>query len=466
MNSAFIPIFNSLTSKAEKNDFLNFVFFSFLVILTLLTALVYFLGADLLSDFFFILDPKENSDFLKQRTSFLIKLLFPYIVFISLTSICHGALNSFHQFKVTAFAPIMFNVVIIVGVLFILVGIIANEDFTTLLAYFILLAGVVNLLHALFYLFKLRFRLRIPNFFQRKEFFAFYRLMLPVLLSSGIYQLNIFLIDPIAVSLSVGSVAILFYCNRLLELPLGIFGVSITTASMPTLARLFKRHDFLKMKHLILRSINLVFLLFVPVIVIFFHYHLEIISIIFEWGFFAEKQIQETSRVFYYYIFSLLPIPIYRILLNAFYAFQNAKVPLYATFFALIVNLSLALSLAYFIQQTYVIALASAITSYFLLFYLMFYLRKKLKLNFFHETMIFFFKWSGIVAIPWAISFSFKTLMQPFWTVLNQQATNFWVAKIIKLAELSVFSAFFVGLFGLSLLVFQEKETLILFKKN
>ncbi len=459
MNSVFIPIFNTLKTQEERSSFFNFIFFSFFTFLTLLTFFIYFWGADLIVNFFFILNAGEDNERVKDHTSLLIKILFPYILLISLTSIGHGVLNSFQKFTATAWAPVLFNVVIIAGMGLVVLNIIPEKNITVIISLFVLAGGGVNLALALFHLHNSGFKLTIFSSFLKEKIGRFYQLLGPVMLSSGIYQLNVFLVDPIAVSLGVGSVAILFYCTRLVEMPLGIFGVSITTASLPILSKLMKSNQLLEMKKVTLRSLNLVFLLFIPVIIILFFYYPKIISLIFEWGSFKSNETALTSEVFFYYIFSLLAIPLYRILFNLFYALQDTKTPLKATFWSLIVNLTLILVLMIFQKTTSIIAIAFTITSYFLLFFLIFSFPRDLKFNFFQEILKLLMKWSKIIVFPLIIIFFLKKLLEPFWLVVFQNTTRFWSEKLFITIELTIFTSFFLFLYGISLIIIKEEET-------
>ncbi len=477
MNSAFIPIFQGLKEKKDQDAFFNYVFFSFFLFLSCLSIFVFFEGAQLINDFFFILDEHPNLGEFKANTTALIKIIFPYIVFVSLMSVCHGVLNSFHKFKTTSLPPILFNVILILGIALMYLLVVSGRnstssapglELTTYLAGLILLAGIVNLVHGIYSLKKLGYTFRVVKSFKnlvaRKEFKHFLQLMLPVLLSSGVYQLNALMMDPFALAISSGGVAILFYCSRLFELPLGIIGVSITTASLPRLASQRQQNKLEEMKGLVIRSMNLVFLLFIPVITIFFFYHEKIISLIFEWGNFTREQTKATAEVFFFYIFSLLPIPLYRIILNVFYAFNNTKLPFFAALISLIINLFFLIILTKIEMKITMIALAATISSYSFFIFLAVYLKRSLGLDWYPEMKSLLKKWLKIIIIPIIVVSFFKVLIDPLASVLEIKIAGFYYRKIFYLLEIAFFTFFFFFNYLIILLFFRERETITFFK--
>ncbi|MGH8323644.1 MAG: murein biosynthesis integral membrane protein MurJ, partial [Steroidobacteraceae bacterium] len=164
----------------------------------------------------------------------LLRLTFPYLLFVSLTALCGGVLNSFHRFALPALAPVILNLCMIVGALWLAprlqVPILA-------LGWAVLAAGVLQLLFLLPALHGLNL-LSMPRWgWNHPQVRRILRLMLPTLFGSSIAQLNL-LLDTIVISLLItGSQTWMYQATRFLELPLGVFGVALGTVILPALSR-------------------------------------------------------------------------------------------------------------------------------------------------------------------------------------------------------------------------------------
>ena len=164
----------------------------------------------------------------------LLRLTFPFILFVSLTALAGGALNSFHRFGIPAFTPVILNLCMITGALWLAPRLAVP---ITALGWAVMAAGVLQLLFQLPVLARLDL-LALPKWgWRHPDVRKVMRLMVPTLFGSSVAQINLLLDTVIAAMLFVGSQTWLSQADRFLELPLGVFGIALGTVILPTLAK-------------------------------------------------------------------------------------------------------------------------------------------------------------------------------------------------------------------------------------
>ncbi len=183
----------------------------------------------------FVSDPKKY-----DLAVLLTRLTFPYLLFISLVSLMGGVLNSLHRFAAVAFTPVLLNVTLIGAMLWL------KDAFATPahgLAIGVSVSGAVQLLWLLFACRRegVSLSLRLPRL--TGEVRRLFRLMLPVALGAGAYQISLFVDTFLASFLKDGSIAFLYYADRINQLPLGVIGIAIGTALLPKLSRIVAAGD-------------------------------------------------------------------------------------------------------------------------------------------------------------------------------------------------------------------------------
>lgn len=168
-----------------------------------------------------------------QLTSELIRITFPYLLLISMTGFCGAILNSYGRFAVPAFTPVFLNLSLIASALFAAPWF---EEPVYALAWGVFLAGIIQLLFQLPFLYKLDLVPR-PIWDTRDEGVRrILKLMVPALFGVSVSQINLLLDTVLASFLPTGSVSWLYYSDRLTELPLGVFGIAIATVILPNLS--------------------------------------------------------------------------------------------------------------------------------------------------------------------------------------------------------------------------------------
>jgi len=318
-----------------------------------------------------------------ELTVFLTRLMFPYIFFISLVALCMGILNSLRHFVAPAFSPILLNVSIILAAIFL-------RDFFAepiyALALGVLVGGILQLLFQWPFLKKKgvvlrwRFDLTHPGVIQIG------RLMLPAIFGAAVYQINVLVGTILASLLPKGSVSYLYYADRIVELPLGVFAFAVGTAALPSLSEQAVEERYREMKRTISFSLSIIFFVTIPVMVAFIYLRVPILSVLFQRGAFSFTDTVLTAEALLYYTLGLWAFSSVRILASAFYSFQDTKMPMKGAIIALMVNVCFSLLLMGPLKHGG-LALATSLGSAVNVVYLAYFLWKRI--GFFLEREFF-----------------------------------------------------------------------------
>jgi putative peptidoglycan lipid II flippase len=291
-NAAFVPVFTEYSVKHKREEFwelANVVLNSLLVVLMGITLLGIVFSPVIVRLIApgFASDPDKLSATIK-----LTRIIFPYILLISLAAYSMGILNSLKHFAAPAFAPCLLNISIIVF------AIIFGENITGL-ASGVLAGGVLQLAVQVPVLYKKGFRLNLFRQFKHPATKIIGNLMLPRLLSSSIYQLNNF-VDSIFGSLAWvvgdGGVAILYFSYRLIQFPLGIFSNSLSQAILPVFSTQALEENRDKLKNTLSFGLQAVFFMMLPASVAFMVLAKPIIATLFGGGRFDLYSVDTTAN--------------------------------------------------------------------------------------------------------------------------------------------------------------------------
>ena len=305
-----------------------------LLTLTLLTVTAAPLVAALFAPGFVAQPPKF------ALTADLIRITFPYLLLISLTGMCGAVLNSYGRFAVPAFTPVLLNLSLIAAAL-LAAPYFAEPAFA--LAWGVLLAGVVQLLFQLPFLYRLqllprpRWSLRHPRVRQVLT------LMVPALFGVSVSQLNLLLDTVLASFLPTGSVSWLYYSDRLTELPLGVFGIAVATVIMPALSAhsaAQRGESFSRTLDWALRSVLLVAL---PATLALLLLAEPILIALFLYGELSTRDVAMAALSLRAYALGLVPFMLIKILAPGFYARQDMRTPVRIGIIAMVANMGLNL---------------------------------------------------------------------------------------------------------------------------
>ena len=439
LTASFIPVFTEYLQKKTKDEALELAYnvFTFIsIILTFVSVLGIIFSPFIISiiGHGFISDPRQFT-----LAVFLNRLMFPYVFIISLGALCMGILNSFRRFTSPALSPVMWNISIIAAALT-LRNLFAEP--ITALAVGVMIGGVLQLFLQWPFLrkcgvqFKFRFNFRHPGLKQIAL------LMIPAMLGAGITTINVFVSSTLASMLPGGSVTYLFYADRIMELPLGVFAIAIGTAVLPSFSRHAAAGNMDELKSSISFSLRLMLFLTIPSTFALMALNLPIISVLFQRGAFNMQAAIYTSEALFFYAMGLWAFSIFRVFVQSFYALQDAKWPMRAALIALVINFIFSLALMYSMKHKG-LALANSLSAVFNVFILSFVLRKKigkfLDRNFYISTFKIIISsvvmLGAIVLIevfmPWDSDSSFRSRLIYLSTTITTGAATFFVCTYL-----------------------------------
>ncbi len=286
----------------------------------------------------------EGGDF--DLAALMLRFTFPYLLFVSLTAFAGGILNTYGRFGVPAFTPVILNVVLIAAAIWWSPRL---QQPGMALAYAVFIAGLLQLLFQLPFLARLRVLPR-PRWAPRHEGVRrALRLMLPAIFGSSVAQINVLLGGIIASLLGVGSISFLYYSDRLMEFPLGLFGIALATVTLPYLSRLWANNERETFSRTLDWSMQLALLIATPAAIGLFVLALPLVATIFYRGEFDANDVEMTALALRAYAFGLVGFSFVKILAPAFFAREDTKTPVRIALVALSVNFVLSVLLAWYL---------------------------------------------------------------------------------------------------------------------
>jgi putative peptidoglycan lipid II flippase len=284
-----------------------------------------------------------------ELASSLLKLTFPYLFFVSLVALSGAVMNVYNRFAVAAFTPVLLNVSII-GC-----AILLHDQFSVgayALAIGVFLGGVVQLLFQLPFLYKAKMLARPRWGWQDENVKKVRKLMLPALFGVSISQINLLLDTVIASLLMTGSIAWLYYSDRLIEFPLGLFGIGIATVILPALSKLHSSKKSSDFQHTLDWGVRFVIFLGLPAMIGLMIISPLIITVLFDHGAFKEAGIDHVKAVSFgvvAYSVGLVSFMLIKVLAPGFYSRQDTKTPVRIGIVTLVLNMVFNIMLAPFI---------------------------------------------------------------------------------------------------------------------
>src|SRR5574337_546064 len=266
----------------------------------------------------------------------LLRLTFPFLLFVSLTALCGGILNSFHKFALPALAPVILNLCLIAGALW---GARHLAVPIEALGWAVLVAGVLQLLFLLPAVRRLDL-LALPRWgWDHPRVRQIMRLMLPTLFGSSVAQINLLLDTAVASLLITGSQTWLAQATRFLELPLGVFGVALGTVVLPALSRHHVSADRDGFSRSLDWGLRTTLLIALPAMCGLLLLAQPVVATVFQNGRFNAFDSHMTAIAVLALVCGIPAIALMRTLLPAFYSRQDTRTPVRAGVIALIVNM-------------------------------------------------------------------------------------------------------------------------------
>lgn len=392
MSSAFIPVlteYQTKSGKGEANRLVRSVFIFILIFVGIICVLGIIFAPAIVSVIApgFLKEPEKFSN-----TVLLTRIMFPFLLFISLAALTMGALNTRGVFFIPALAPAFLNIVTIISVIAL------SMHFTNPIvsvAIGITSGGLVQ------------FLIQVPSFFKqgytlfknkkskssdlnsslitRHQSLSFWHpgikkiglLIIPSTAGLAVAQINIFISTILASYLPEGSITYLYYSMRLIQFPIGIFGVAMGMAVLPALSEHAVRGRIDLLKEDFSFALRLLFFITVPAMVGLISLSEPIVSTLFQRGEFKYSNTIGTSNALIFYSFGIWAIVGVRTVTSAFYSMQDTKTPVKIAALAMILNIVMSITLMGPMKHSG-LALANSIASSFNFLMLFYFLRKKI----------------------------------------------------------------------------------------
>lgn len=342
MSAAFIPVFTeTLTKEGEKEaKRLASVVFAFLLSVLSVLCVVGILFAPYIVSVIapgFIKSPEKFA-----LTVLLTKIMFPFLFFISLAAFAKGVLNSLKSFFVPALAPVVLNISIITSALFIAPGF---EIPLLAVAAAVSAGGALQIVIQVPDLIKKGFLVWPVFSFAHQGLRKILRLLLPAILGMGVAQINIFISTIFVSFLAGGAATYLYYAMRFVHLPIGIFGVAMATAVLPSLSGHVAKGDTVALRDTFSFSLRLLFFITLPAMAGLIALAEPMISVLLQRGEFSAAATSETAYALVCYSTGIWSFVGARIVASMFYSMQDTKTPVKIAVLSVIANIIFSLVL-------------------------------------------------------------------------------------------------------------------------
>ena len=340
--SAFVPVLSELRQKNDQaalQDFVDHVSGALLATVLLVTGLG-MLAAPLIAQLFLVLSVRGSGQV--ELVAEMLRITFPYLTFISMTALAGSVLNSFRRFALPAFAPVLHNLAVILAMwLFARYFAVPEKA----LAWGVCLAGLLQLLLLWPALSRLglgpRPRLALAHPGVRRVF----ALMLPTVFSSSVAQVNLLVGTMFAAMLVVEAQSWLYYSDRLVEFPLGLFGVAIGTVILPHLSRRHADTDAEGFSRALDWGLKLTVLVGIPAALGLALLAEPLTATLFGHGRFRPLDARMTAWALSAMSLGVPAFMLSKVLLPAFYSRQDTKTPMRAAVATVVANVVLTVAL-------------------------------------------------------------------------------------------------------------------------
>ncbi len=407
--TAFVPVFSEYHEKRTKEETVLLLskvsgtLGGFLFLITMVGVIVPQLLMGIFGYGFYHTDPEKFF-----RASELLRITFPYIFFISLVAMYSAVMNTLNKFALPAFAPVLLNLSIIGMALFVAPHM---EHANVALAWGIFIAGVLQLLLFFPFLWKAGYLPRPQWAWKDSSVQRIFKLMLPVIFGASVSQINLLIDSQIASFLEEGSISWLYYSDRMLEFPLGIFGIAIATVLLPTLSKYFAKNDMQHFSGTLDWGLRMVLMIGIPAAIGLLWLAEPIMISVFQHGAFDAHDSFKAGQSLQAYSLGLIAFMMVKVFLTGFYSRQDPKTPVKIGIIAVVSNI--VLNLVLFKPFGHVgLAIATSISAFINAILLYRYLHKHDQLKISKSTALWILKLviaSGLLlAGLWYFDFSIE----------------------------------------------------------
>lgn len=344
-SQAFVPVLGEYVQERSQQEVREFVadVAGWLLLSLLIITLIGVLGASI---FVYLLAPGFAADPAKfQLTVLLTRITFPYLLLVSLVALSGGILNTYGHFQVPAFTPVFLNLGIIAAAILWAPHI---SQPVIAVAWGMIFGGIAQLLFQLPALHRVG-HLRWPRLRRHDPGVArTLRLLGPAALGASAAQINLFLNTVLASLVGANVVSYLYYSDRLVEFPLGVFGVALGTVVLPTLTRQSKSAEF---PHTLDWALRWTWLIGLPATLGLLLLGKPLLITLFRYGAYNAADVDQSYLSLFGYGLGILPIIAARVFAPAFYARQDTRTPMRFGVISVGINIVISLLLAWPLHQ-------------------------------------------------------------------------------------------------------------------
>jgi putative peptidoglycan lipid II flippase len=361
LSSAFVPIYNEIGINKDKTTQLNFAL-NVLSILTLFLAALTFLGIVLAPILVRILYPglPEQTALIAIKLS---RIIFPYLFFIGLSSTFIAILNSHDYFFMTGLSSALLNLGMIASVL--IPGAVyssSGEGLIVWAGWGVIIGGFLQTIINLPYLKKIGYTVKLITNITNEAIRNLLKRFIPAMIGIGIREINLVADALMASFLPIGSITSLGVGSRLMQLPLGIFGISTGTAILPLYSKHVTENNWRGLSESIRFATISLSSVMIPITFIICGLGDDFVKILFERGIFNARASLMTSQAFFYYSLGLIFFSLNQTVTPLFYANKDTRTPVRIAAYMVALNIVLNFILMQFIQHRG-LALSTSITA-------------------------------------------------------------------------------------------------------
>jgi putative peptidoglycan lipid II flippase len=338
LTMAFIPVFSRIRAEEGEeraNSFARSSLVWLLLVLGVLTVAVLALAEPVVRA---VAPGFAEHPELLHNTAHLVRICFPYVMLICSVALCMGILNAKDHFLAPALAPCALNVALISAALG---GFLSGSSVPVWMSWGVLVGGLLQWLMQQPALHRRAFYWRGPWRFFDPGVWRMARLMGPTVFGAAVYQVNILLGTLLASFLPLGSISYLYYADRLVQFPLGVFGLAVSTAALPSLAKLAAKGREEEFSSTLRTAMGLTLFISLPAAAGLLALSQPIIDLLFGRGAFTAEAVAGASAALVAYAVGLPFVAAVRPLVSSFYALEDTKTPVMVAAGCMVLNVGL-----------------------------------------------------------------------------------------------------------------------------
>ncbi|MFK5947986.1 MAG: murein biosynthesis integral membrane protein MurJ [Methylococcales bacterium] len=360
-SQAFVPVLSDYKEQGSKQAlklFIDRTAGSLAVVLFIVTV-IGIIAAPILITLFapgFSSEGKQH-DLAVQ----MLRITFPYLFFISSVAFAGGILNTHAKFAIPAFTPVFLNICMIAAAVWLSP---LMDQPVVALAWGVFVAGMVQLLFQFPALYKLGLLPKLTLGFKDSGVKRILKLMLPAIFGVSVTQINLLLDTLIASFLTAGSISWLYYSDRLVEFPLGIFGIALATVILPSLSKSHSADNPIEFSKSLDWALRLVLLIGIPSSIGLLILAEPMLSTLFQYDAFSENDVHLAGKSLMAYSVGLLGFILVKVLVPGFTSRKDMKTPVRFGIYAMVANMGMNIALVFPLAHAG-LALATSLSAFF-----------------------------------------------------------------------------------------------------